>query len=157
MRTDYLEKPKQRAAFEVIEEAPARADLRRQIAGLEFQLAQIFTDAFPLVDLQVGDLTIPASGRPRILDLRDLELARDALARRISEARSRVAQQRDREVEKRAILQEMIAAPQDFKWVKISRAAVGEPGCGGWHSRPVLGLLGMLMGWWRIKVSSGCP
>ena len=157
MRANYLEKPKQRAATEVIEEAPARADLRRQIAVLEFQLAQIFADAFPSVDLQLGDLTIPASGRPRILDLQDLELARDALAHRTSEARSRVARQRDREVEKRAVLQEMIAAPQDFKWVKISRAEVGEPGCGGWHSRPVLGLLGMLMGWWRIKISSGCP
>ena len=37
------------------------------------------------------------------------------------------------------------------------RADVGEPGCGRWHSRPRLGLIGMLMGWWRVKVSSGCP
>jgi hypothetical protein len=41
--------------------------------------------------------------------------------------------------------------------VKISRHDIGEPGCGGWHSQPRLGPLGMLMGWWRVKVSSGCP
>ncbi len=26
-----------------------------------------------------------------------------------------------------------------------------------WHVRPRYGLLGMLMGWWRVKISSGCP
>ena len=51
----------------------------------------------------------------------------------------------------------MLAAPEKHKWLRISRADVGEPGCGHWHSRPRLGPLGMLMGWWRVKVSSGCP
>ena len=51
----------------------------------------------------------------------------------------------------------MLAAPAEFKWVRITRDDLGEPGCGHWHSRPRLGLIGMLMGWWRVKVSSGCP
>jgi hypothetical protein len=51
----------------------------------------------------------------------------------------------------------MLASPADHKWLRISRADVGESGCGHWHSRPRLGPLGMLMGWWRVKVSSGCP
>ena len=51
----------------------------------------------------------------------------------------------------------MLAKPADFKWLRISRADVGQPGCGSWHSRPRFGLLGMLMGWWRVKISSGCP
>jgi hypothetical protein len=51
----------------------------------------------------------------------------------------------------------MLAEPAAHPWVYISRHDVGEPGCGGWHSRPRLGPLGMLMGWWRVKVSSGCP
>jgi hypothetical protein len=51
----------------------------------------------------------------------------------------------------------MIASPAEFKWVRISREDVGEPGCGHWHSRPRLGPIGMLMGWWRVRVSSGCP
>ena len=47
--------------------------------------------------------------------------------------------------------------PPSTSGLRISRADVGEPGCGHWHSRPRLGPLGMLMGWWRVKVSSGCP
>ena len=51
----------------------------------------------------------------------------------------------------------MLAAPAGLKWVRVSRDDIGEPGCGHWHSRPRLGPIGMLMGWWRVKVSSGCP
>ena len=51
----------------------------------------------------------------------------------------------------------MLTAPEKHKWLRISRADIGEPGCGHWHSRPHLGPIGMLMGWWRVKVSSGCP
>jgi hypothetical protein len=41
--------------------------------------------------------------------------------------------------------------------VRVTQAQVGEPGCGFWEVRPRLGLIGMLMGWWCVKVSSGCP
>ena len=51
----------------------------------------------------------------------------------------------------------MIARPADFKWLRVSRQELGLDGCGHWHSRPRYGLLGMLMGWWRVKISSGCP
>jgi hypothetical protein len=33
----------------------------------------------------------------------------------------------------------------------------GERGCGVWEVRPRLGLIGMLAGWWQLKLSSGCP
>ena len=26
-----------------------------------------------------------------------------------------------------------------------------------WYVKPRLGLIGMLMGWWEVKLSSGCP
>jgi hypothetical protein len=39
----------------------------------------------------------------------------------------------------------------------VTNADVGEPGCRDWHVRPRFGLLGMLAGWWRVVVSSGCP
>jgi hypothetical protein len=55
------------------------------------------------------------------------------------------------------LLRALIESPRDHRWLRISRADIGEPGCGHWHSRPVLGPLGMLMGWWRVKISSGCP
>ena len=34
---------------------------------------------------------------------------------------------------------------------------IGEPGCKHWHVRPRFGLVGMLMNWWRVVISSGCP
>jgi len=47
--------------------------------------------------------------------------------------------------------------PERFRWVRVSNEDVGETGCRHWHSRPRWGVLGMLMGWWRVKLSSGCP
>ena len=47
--------------------------------------------------------------------------------------------------------------PGRYKWVRVSREDIGERGCGHWHVRPRLGLIGMLMGWWQVKLSSGCP
>jgi hypothetical protein len=39
----------------------------------------------------------------------------------------------------------------------VSTEDIGEPGCRHWHVRPRAGVLGMLMRWWRVVVSSGCP
>jgi hypothetical protein len=41
--------------------------------------------------------------------------------------------------------------------VRIKVEEVGERGCGAYHVRPRLGVVGMLMGWWQVKLSSGCP
>ncbi len=30
-------------------------------------------------------------------------------------------------------------------------------GCGAYQVRPRLGIIGMCMGWWHVKLSSGCP
>ena len=89
--------------------------------------------------------------------LDELEQVRDALAERIAAARVALKTQGELETSNRELLRRMLAAPAEHKWLRISRADVGEPGCGHWHSRPRLGPLGMLMGWWRVKVSSGCP
>jgi hypothetical protein len=51
----------------------------------------------------------------------------------------------------------MAADPAAHKFVRVSNEDIGEPGCRHWHSRPRWGVLGMLLGWWRVKVSSGCP
>jgi hypothetical protein len=137
------------------DERLARAELRRQIGRLERQLAALVTEAFSRIEL---DTSVPAAARePRALDLGGLEAVRDGLAERIATA-SRALRERDEvETRNRELLERMLERPQDFRWLRISRADVGEPGCGHWHSRPVLGPIGMLMGWWRVKVSSGCP
>jgi hypothetical protein len=51
----------------------------------------------------------------------------------------------------------MRRAPERYRWATVTSAELGEPGCTVWRVRPRLGLIGMLMGWWRVKISSGCP
>jgi hypothetical protein len=137
------------------DERLARTELRRQIGRLELELSRLVADAFPRLGL---DAEVEALAPvPRTLGLGDLERVRDRLAERIGVARGAVAERGRLEARNRELLAEMLERPADFKWLRISRADVGEPGCGHWHSRPRLGLLGMLMGWWRVKVSSGCP
>jgi hypothetical protein len=137
------------------DERLARAELRRQIGRLEAQLGALFADAFPRVEIDAG---VPAvSSEPRALALGDLEAIRDSLVTRIGDARLQMQERAELETRNRELLDRMLAAPADHKWLRISRTDVGEPGCGHWHSRPRLGPLGMLMGWWRVRVSSGCP
>jgi hypothetical protein len=138
-----------------IDERRARAELRRQIGRLERELATLFAEAFPRLELDCA--VAPSTGAPKILDLGELERVRDDLATRISEAHHALAERAELETRNRDLLREMLAEPARFKWVRISNRDIGEPGCGHWHSRPQLGPLGMLMGWWRVKVSSGCP
>ena len=49
------------------------------------------------------------------------------------------------------------AEPEKHKWMRIGNEDIGEPGCKYWEVRPRLGVIGMLMNWWRVKISSGCP
>jgi hypothetical protein len=138
-----------------VDERAARADLRRQIGRLERELAGLRGEAFGRLEL---DCSVPAvARRPTILGLGELERTRDALAERIAAARRALAERDRVEAGNRELLRRMLAAPADFKWVRISRDEIGAPGCGHWHSRPRLGPIGMLMGWWRVRVSSGCP
>jgi hypothetical protein len=137
-----------------VDEGLARVELRRQIAKLELELGGLVAEG-------MGRVAVPhrvgAAGPPRVLDLGELEEVRDALAARLTEAHRALAERAFVEEANRELLADMLLAPERYRWVRVSRADVGEPGCGHWHSRPVLGPLGMLMGWWRVKVSSGCP
>jgi hypothetical protein len=138
----------------VADEKPARAELRRQIARLERELGELFAAAFPRKGLE---WSVSPGGGPRLLGVGELEQIRDELAERIAEVKGVLGEQAYVETRNREVLERMIANPEKFKWVRISNVDVGEPGCRHWHSRPRLGLLGMLMGWWRVKLSSGCP
>jgi hypothetical protein len=152
---DLLDRDRRTALRTDGDERLARVELRRQIGRLEAELASLFADAFPRVqiDARVGAL----SREPRTLGLGDLEAIRDSLATRIGAAHVQLRDRAELETRNRELLEQMLSAPAEHRWLRISRADVGEPGCGHWHSRPRLGPLGMLMGWWRVKVSSGCP
>jgi hypothetical protein len=137
------------------DERLARVELRRQIGRLERELAGLFADAFGRVGF--GWELNGFCAEPRVLGLGELERVRDELATRIGEAHLALDERARLETRNRELLRQMLADPSTFKWVRVSRHDVGEPGCGAWHSRPRFGPLGMLMGWWRVKVSSGCP
>lgn len=137
------------------DERLARAEMRRQIGRLELELAHLTFDGFGRLD--VPHRVAAAAPVPCLLDLGALERVRDELAERVGQARAALAAKAEVEAANRELLRALIESPGDHRWLRISRADVGDPGCGHWHSRPVLGPLGMLMGWWRVKISSGCP
>ena len=143
------------APFVEIDERLARAELRRQIGRLERELSSLLAEGFGRVAVEHRVSAVAAE--PRVLDLGQLERVRDELATRIAEACQTLREQEGFEAQNRELLDRMLAAPAQYKWVRVSRDDLGLPGCGHWHSRPRLGPIGMLMGWWRVKVSSGCP
>jgi hypothetical protein len=140
----------------VAAEAAARRTLRAQIELLESELAEAFVTAFEM-RLRIPALTAAAPGVPRLLDLGELERIRDQLAGRLHDARAQIAVGADEQARKRELLARMQLEPGHHRFTRISCRELGEPGCGVWQVRPRLGLVGMLMGWWQIKLSSGCP
>jgi hypothetical protein len=139
---------------DALTERRARHDLRQQIAQLERRLAEMFASAFPRRGIE---WTVGAVGGPRVLGVAELERVRDALAVRLHEAQAELERRGQVEEQNRGLVEAMAADPQRYRWVRVSNEDVGEPGCRHWHSRPRWGIIGMLMGWWRVKLSSGCP
>jgi hypothetical protein len=136
------------------DERGARTDLRRQIAAMELALARLFGSAFPRKGI---DFSVPGLGGPRLLSVDELERVRDGLAARIQEVRADLHEYAAAEEANRELIEEMTADPASYKWVRVQNEDIGEPGCKNWHATPKWGPLGMLLGWWRVKISSGCP
>jgi hypothetical protein len=138
-----------------VDERAARSTLREQIARLERELASACLDACPRID--PGPPPPALAAGPRLLSLGELERVRDALAARVGELEAVAAAQADRQAVAARELERMLADPPAHKWRRLTNADLGRPGCTTYHVRPRLGLLGMLMGWWQVKVSGGCP
>jgi hypothetical protein len=154
---DHLSRDRPGVAHErdvVVDERAARRTLRAQIARLERELAATVSAAFPHVPAPAAGA--PVSG-PRVLGLGELERVRDDLSERVRRARVVVAERAELEAESRALLEEMLREPARHRWARLPVADLGERGCGAYHVRPRLGVIGMLMGWWHVKLSSGCP
>ena len=137
-----------------VDERAARRALRRQIARLERGLGNAFISAFPHTAV---DVHVPAAGGPRMLGLGDLERMRDELAHRLSRARATLEERGAQEEHNRVLLERMLLEPGRYKFVRVTNADLGERGCATWQVRPRLGIIGMMMGWWQVKLSSGCP
>jgi hypothetical protein len=139
----------------VVDERAARAQLRAQIAALEAQLSDAVVSSFPDGGVRAA---VPApAGGPRVLTLGELERIRDGLAGQLAQARAVLDERGARQEASRALLERMLLEPGRYKFFRVANRDIGESGCGVWHVRPRLGLIGMLMGWWQVKLSSGCP
>jgi hypothetical protein len=145
--------------IERLDQRAARATLRAQIARLELELSQTVAAFFPhiaLDDARVGELDRGAAA-PRLLDLEELERRRDALAGRLQDVRALARSRAEHERRSRELLARMKLEPGRYRFVRLPVRDLGQGGCGVWEVRPRLGLIGMLAGWWQLKLSSGCP
>jgi hypothetical protein len=136
-------------------ETAARASLREQIARLEHELSRIVAAGFP--HIAPAPPAAAQSAGPALLGLAELERSRDALAARVQQATKRAAARADRQRRARELLEGMKLEPGRYRYLRLPVSELGEGGCGVWEVRPRLGLIGMLAGWWQLKLSSGCP
>jgi hypothetical protein len=126
---------------------------------LERELSQIVASGFPHISGSFAE-SEQQEGRiaaARLPTLGELERQRDELVARIGAARIRSAERAEIERRSRMLLEDMKRAPHRHKFVRLPVADLGEGRCGFWQVRPRLGLIGMLAGWWEVKLSSGCP
>lgn len=145
------------------DERAARRALRAQVAKLERELSELVVDGFPHIparaDLRASDERDrpPRPGSACLPDLGLLERTRDELAGQLQTARRSCAERVELETRARELLERMKRDPRSYKFVRLPVRDLGEHGCGVWEVRPRMGLLGMLAGWWQVKLSSGCP
>lgn len=141
-----------------VAEREARRSLGAQIARLERALGDVQASSFPHGDAApAASAPRPRGSGPRLLDLGELEAARDELTVRLRDARLRLQTLGHEQQRHRVRLERMLLAPTEHCFERVSCRQLGEGGCGVWQVRPRLGLIGMLAGWWHVKLSSGCP
>ena len=133
------------------DEAAARRELRRQIARLEAELA-----AYP--DARVERDRHPLL-RPKghVAGFEELTATRDELVSLLKAAREEAARRGERQERARGRRERMIGNPEAHRWDRVDREECGDPGCGEARAVPRFGPVGAIAGWWRVKVSSGCP
>jgi hypothetical protein len=138
-----------------IDEHAARRALRAQIARLEHELSEIVANGFP--HLSPPPVAGQAGAGPCLPTLAALERTRDELVARVQRLRHLARARAEHERRARELLAQMKLEPGRYKFARLPVRDLGEGGCGVWEVRPRLGLLGMLAGWWQVKLSSGCP
>jgi hypothetical protein len=134
-----------------VDEAAARRALRDQIASLEAELAAAVVSNGQRAPLCGG------GGAPQLLALGELERVRDRLAAALAAVSRAAGERAARQEHYRRLREELLLEPERHPFARVTNEDVGEPGCHDWHVRPRFGLLGMLMRWWRVHISSGCP
>jgi hypothetical protein len=132
---------------------------------MEHELSGIVADTFPHIpvaaaigcDAPVAERARDTRPGPCLLTLAELERMRDRLAGRVQELRRLADDRSEHERRSWELLERMKLEPGRYKFVRLPVRDLGQGGCGVWEVRPRLGLVGMLAGWWQVKLSSGCP
>jgi DNA-binding transcriptional regulator YhcF (GntR family) len=134
------------------DEAAARRELRRQIARLEAELA-----SYPAArsDAEAVHPLLRAKGH--VASFAELEATRNELMERLKAARLAEEKRGRREERARLRREGMVQSPERHRFERLAMEECGDPGCGEFRVVPRFGPVGALAGWWRVKVSSGCP
>lgn len=135
-------------------EPAMRRALREQIGMLEAELAN-----YAWHDPHGARPARPRGGGPvgRIAGVEELERTRAELIDRLRRLRGEAAARGAREQLARGHVEEMMRDPAGHRWERVDNGTLGEPSCGEYRVVPAWGPVGAIMGWWRVKVSSGCP
>jgi hypothetical protein len=144
-------------SVELVDERAARRALRDQIAHLERELEEQRCSSWPRTTLEPPPPGDRRRAAPRVLDIGELEAVRDELVSTLADYRRAFAERLLAEERSRRLREELLLDPAAHAGARVRNADVGEGGCGEVRSEPSAGLLGLLMGWWRVVVSSGCP
>jgi hypothetical protein len=137
------------------DEREARKSLRGQIARLERECSRVLAEGFPYIAAPAG-ANMPGQC-PHLLSFAELEQLRDRLVGQRHELHHQAAEHTEHVRRSRELLEQMQLEPGRHKFMRLPVANLGQGGCGAWEVRPRLGLIGMLAGWWHVKLSSGCP
>lgn len=143
--------------LETPETLAARRGLREQVTALHEELRQALEASWAPEVLAAAAGAAGTGDLPRLLDLGELEAVRDGLLARLRDVREAAARRAEGHERARALLEAMYADPDAHRGVRLTTDDLGLPGCCRWQVSPVLGVVGRLAGWWRVKVSSGCP
>lgn len=129
-------------------------ELRTQIARLETELA-----AYAWHDRRRPPPEQVETAKPvgRVASVEELGRTRDELIERVTALRGEAERRGVRERGSRNRVERMIDDPASHRWQIVTNAETGDPGCKDWRVVPRFGPLGAILGWWRVKVSSGCP
>ena len=137
-----------------LDAASHRRVLREQIARLETELA-----AYAWDDVRSPAPNRPATARPipRVVGVEELERTRSELIERLARLRGDAHRRGVARQEALGQIEAMVRDPNGHRWEIVTNEDTGEPGCKSYRVVPKFGPLGAIMGWWRLKVSGGCP
>ena len=134
--------------------AALRRELRAQIGRIEAELAMHAWEDRRQPAPERVETALPVG---RVASVEELTATRDSLIERLTRLRGEAERRGRRGARSRDHLERMVADPSAHRWEVVTSDHLGDPGCRNWRVVPRFGPLGAIMGWWRVKVSSGCP